>query len=89
MPSSQPFGFSANPYARLSALGCQGVLGGEKGTMLGWIMGEERVRAIHDAAPYEERDLVAIKRRLQPVPVTIGEIRLALVTRPAKPQASA
>jgi ATP-dependent DNA helicase RecQ len=48
------------------------------------VLGAERLRAIRDAAPPEERDLVAIRRRLQPVPVSLGEIRLALVSRPPK-----
>ena len=47
------------------------------------IMGEARVRAIRDAASDGQADLVQVRKRLLPVPVSLGEIRLALVSRPA------
>ena len=46
------------------------------------LMGEARLQAIREAAVDGERDLVAVRKRLLPLPVTLGEIRLALVSRP-------
>jgi hypothetical protein len=51
------------------------------------LLGAARLEAIRAAAVQGDGDLVAIRKRVV-VPVTLGEVRLALVTRPATAAAS-
>jgi ATP-dependent DNA helicase RecQ len=51
------------------------------------LLGAVRLEAIRAAAVQGDGDLVAIRKRVA-VPVTLGEVRLALVTRPAAAAAS-